>query len=78
MQGVTNCSSWLLAGECVDCANENGRRLPGDVRPSWARESGSDGRPGKVNPGTTTLNVSTRVRQQRNRTAWLENRHIPV
>jgi hypothetical protein len=31
--GVTYRSSWLLAGERVVCASENGRRLLGGVKP---------------------------------------------
>ena len=31
--GAVYRSIWLLAGERVDCANENGRRLLGGVRP---------------------------------------------
>lgn len=34
VHGVTYRSSWLLAGERVDCGRENGRRLLGGVRPS--------------------------------------------
>lgn len=33
VHGATYRSSWLLAGERADSASENGRRLPGGVRP---------------------------------------------
>lgn len=33
VHGVAYRSSWLLEGEREDCANENGRRLLGGVRP---------------------------------------------